>query len=150
MYFLIAGFLGGVGGSALLWQFVGPDHNYWVMGFRERWILIAFPFVGAFLSGFWAVYLLAPGFGAVRGAAVSLLAFLTFNLVLALLGPAGIQAGFVDGIGEFLGVVLSYTLFGFIVFGWVLVAIGALTGWLFKGAVEKHANESHQRSADGA
>jgi hypothetical protein len=149
VYFLIAGFLGGVGGAALLWQYVGPDHNYWVMGFRERWILLAFPFVGAFLSGFWAVYLLAPGFGAMRGAAVSLLAFLTLSLVLALLGPAGFQSGFVDGIGGFVSVLLSYTLFGFIFFGWALLAIGALTGRLFKSAAEKHSNESLQSSADG-
>ena len=115
-YFLVAGFLGGVGGTVFLWQYVGPDHSYLVVGLRERWMLLAFPFVGAFLSGFWAVCLIAPGFGAKRGATVGLLAFLTFNLILALLGPAGFQGEFVNGIGGLLGIVFSYTFFGFIIF----------------------------------
>ena len=147
MYFFAAGFLGGLAGTGFLWYALGSDNSYLILGFRERWIFYAFPFVGALLSGFWAVSLLVPDFGAVRGAAASLLAFLTFNLVLVLLGPAGFNGGFIAGINGLLSVVFGYTLFGFIMFGWALVVIGVITGWLFKRSVEKHSNNAFNPDA---
>jgi hypothetical protein len=144
LYFFGAGFLGGVCGTAFLWQFIGTEHSYWIIGFRERWVLFAFPIAGAILAGLWALYLYTPGFGALRGAAVSLLAFLTFTLVLTLLGPAGFQGGFANGLNVFFRVVVAYTFFGFIIVGWVIVAIGALTGWLFRTTLVKHPNKSTQ------
>ena len=119
-YYFLAGLIGGIGGSVFLWFFVGPEHSYVVLGFRQSWFFYLFPFVGAVLSGLIAVWLSSPTFGPARGAAVSFLAFLAFNLILGMIGPAGV-AGF-----------LGFSLFGFILFGWALVLIGGVTGWLVK------------------
>jgi len=119
-YFFLAGLIGGIGGSVFLWFFVGPENSYVVLGFRQSWFFYLFPFVGAILPGLIAVLVSGPTFGSARGAAVSFLAFLGFNLILGMIGPAGL-AGF-----------FGFSLFGFILFGWALVLVGCVTGWLVK------------------
>ncbi len=149
-FFLFAGFIGGLGATVFLWNLTEPDNQYVVLGFRERWIFYTFPFVGALLSGFWAFVLLVPDFGAMRGAFASLLAFLTFILVLGLLSPAGFGGNFPVGVKGILGTVFAFTVFGFVMFGWALIVIGALAGWLFKRSVEKHSNNAFNSDAQKA
>lgn len=127
-YFALAGFIGGLGATLFLWRFVGPEHSGVVLGFRQAWLWFAFPVVGAALSAFWARLFGERGFGLLRGALVSFLAFLSFCALLGLAG-AGPVAFF------------AFSFFGFLLVGWALVLLGAVTGWLYQRQVTaKHSN----------
>jgi hypothetical protein len=127
-YFALAGLVGGLGATVVLWYFVGPEHSGAVLGFSEGWFWFAFPVVGAALAVFWARLLGENGFGLLRGALVSFLAFLSFCAILSLVG-AGPVAFF------------AFSFFGFVLVGWALVVLGAVAGWLFRRQVAaKHSN----------
>jgi hypothetical protein len=128
-YFALAGLVGGLGATLFLWHFVGPEYSGAVLGFRHIWFWFVFPVVGAALSAFWARLFGEAGFGVLRGALVSFLAFVSFCGILSLVGPGGPWAFF------------AFSFFGFVLVGWALVVLGAVTGWLFRRqVVAKHSN----------
>ncbi len=126
-YFGIAGFLGALGGTVFLWQFYGLENSNILFGVRQSWPFFVLPFVGALVAGFWAALFRGPSFGPARGALVAVLSFLTFT---ALLSAVRMESA-MDSMARF----FAYSFFGFIFVGWALVAIGVLTGWLFKRQV---------------
>jgi len=135
-YFASAGFVGGLAATLFLWRFVGPEHSRVVLGFSQLWFWFAFPVVGAALSAFWARLLGERGFGLLRGALVSFLAFLSFCALLGLAGPGGPAAFF------------AFSFFGFLLVGWALVLLGAVTGWLYQRQVKaKHSNPRFEADA---
>ena len=131
----MAGLVGGLGATIVLWRFVGPEHSGVVLGFSQSWFWFAFPVVGAALSAFWARLLGERGFGLLRGALASFLAFLSFCAILSLAG-AGPVAFF------------AFSFFGFVLVGWALVLLGAVTGWLYRRQITaKHSNPRFEADA---
>jgi hypothetical protein len=127
-YFTVAGLVGGFGATYPLWPalgseqsnvVLGPKHGAMALSFSKAWLLLVYPIAGAALSAFWARFFRGPGFGLPRGALVTFMAFLSFCALLSLVG-----ANF------FLFFPISF--FGFIFGGWVLVLVGAVTGWLYR------------------
>ena len=128
-YFTLAGLVGGLAVTIFLWRFVGPENSGIVLGFNQSWFWFAFPVVGAGLSAFWARLLGEKGFGLLRGALVSFLAFLSFCALLSLAVAAPVAF-------------FAFSFFGFVLVGWALVLLGAVTGWLFRRQVAaKHSND---------
>jgi hypothetical protein len=117
--FGLVGFLGGAISALFLWNFISPQHPYVVIGLEDPRTFLLFPFVGALLAAAWTTVFSPRGFGAVLGAIVALLAFVTFCALVASFGDGGLW-GF-----------LAFTFFGLILFGWSLVLLGALAGWYF-------------------
>lgn len=135
-YFALAGLVGGLGATLFLWRFVGPEKSGVVLGFTQSWLWFAFPAVAAVLSAFWARLFGERNFGLRQGALVSFLSFVTFCAILSLVGPGGPWAFF------------AFSLFGFVLMGWVLVLLGALTGWLFqRHVIAKHSNSRLEADA---
>jgi hypothetical protein len=118
-YFALAGFLGGAVSAVFLWVFISPQHPYFVIGLKNAWSFALFPFVGALLAAAWTTVFNPRGFGALFGAIVALLSFVTFCALIAAVGHGGLW-GF-----------LAFTFFGLIMFGWGLLLLGAVTGWYF-------------------
>lgn len=129
-YFALAGLLGGVGATVFLWRTVGPEHSGVVLGFSQRWPWFVFPVIGAVLSAFWARLLGENRFGTLRGALVSFLAFLSFCALLGLAG-AGPIAFF------------AFSFFGFLLVGWALMLLGAVTGWFYRRQVAARRADPH-------
>ncbi len=119
VHFALAGFLGGAISATFLWGFISPTHPYVVIGLKDAWTFLLFPFVGAILASAWTTVFNPHGFGAVLGAIVAFLAFVSFCALLAVVGDGGLW-GF-----------LAFTFFGLLLFGWGLVLLGAITGWYF-------------------
>lgn len=120
LYFLIAGIAGGTAATAVLWQFLDPKGGSSIFGIADTNAFILFPFVGGLLSGIWAVILKKESFGLMRGAYTALCSFLSFNALYAFSGT------------DYLSSFMLSTGFGFPLFGWFLVLVGAATGWLYK------------------
>jgi hypothetical protein len=120
LLFAVTGFVGAVGASTFLWFFAGSENSYVVLGFKQPWLFAAFPFVGAFLAAAWSACFKITSFGAFHGALIALLSFFSFCAIVGGLGPAGLW-GFI-----------GFGFFGFVLFGWVLVLLGALAGRYFK------------------
>lgn len=127
-YFTVAGLVGGFGATYYLWSALGPEqgnvvlgpkHSAMALSFSKTWFLLIYPIAGAALAAFWARLFRGPGFGLLRGAFVAFMAFLSFCALLSL-----VSGNF------FLFFTLSF--YGFIIVGWVLVLVGAITGWLYR------------------
>ena len=107
-----------------LWFFVGPESSDVVLGFREAWLFLAFPVVGSTLAVFWAWVVASFGrggepdipinFGGLKGSPIGLLSFISFCGLLAVYG-----SGFVA--------FLAFLMFGFLLVGWIILLLGALT-----------------------
>ena len=107
---------------------LGPKHGAVVLSFSKAWLLLAYPIAGAALSAFWARLFGGPGFGLLRGALVAFLAFLSFCALLSLVSSSPV-------------LFFAFSLFGFILVGWILVLLGAVTGWLYqRQVIAKHTN----------
>jgi hypothetical protein len=121
LLFSAVGFVGAAGAGTFLWLFVGPEHSLAVLGVRHPWLFSVFPVAGATLAAIWSGCFNASKFGAAQGALVAFLAFLSFCALLSPLVGAGLW-GFA-----------GFSVFGFILFGWLLVLLGALAGHYFRG-----------------
>lgn len=121
-FFAFAGFTGALVSTLFLYKFVGPEHSRVVLGFRQHWLWFTFPIVGAALSAFWARICYEGDFGILRGALVSLYAFVSFCALLSLIGMGP-------------GALFAFVLFGFMLVGWPLVLLGGATGWLYRRLV---------------
>lgn len=119
--FTAAGFaLGGLCTVALWDLFHGARYIHMVTGAYPSWLLLAFPFTTAVLTGFTASFFNAESFGAPQGALVSALALVAFCIILNAL-----HGGNLESFGPLL-------LAAFVFFGWALVPLGALLGWFLK------------------
>jgi hypothetical protein len=127
----ILGFVGGVLATAVLWLVFGPDSFDSELFIGPPEVTYTFPYVGGLLAGVWATILASRSFGPLRGAQSAALAFVSFNVILALFNLVPFYSG-----GELASalfwVVWSHTLTGFVLFGWALVAIGAFGGWIIQ------------------
>lgn len=122
--FALAGLIAGAISSAIVYLFAGLDHYPVVLGFAGRWHFFALAFGASLLAGLFAalvrVTLRKLPVGSVFGAIVALLTFLTITLLLG---------WYVAG-NNIIDVFMGFTLFGAMIVGWLVVAIGALAGIL--------------------
>lgn len=124
-YFAVSGAFGGVAVVAILvaWLGVRPASRL-LFGFEQPALFGVIPLLGALAAGLWASGAPVAGFGALRGAFLGALAFLSVVAVVGLLRGRSLQ--------DSMMFLLVFVLFGFVLIGWAAMLLGALTGWLFK------------------
>jgi len=125
LLFAAIGFFASLAGTIFLWFYVGA-YTPLVLGFHHPWLYCTFPFVGAASAACWALPFTPTQFGALSGALIGILTFATVCAYVSLLGFG--FAGF-----------LAYLMFGFILFGWLGVIVGAVSGHLYRGALNHRA-----------
>ena len=125
IYFSVAGLIAGSLGWLFLFSMYSPESRQYMFGIKHQSIYLALPVIASLVSGITATLLNSPNFGAKQGILTALLAFLIYNIIVAIIGQTGF-AGF-----------FAFTFFGGIILGWVLLLIGGITGWLLN-----HSNKT--------
>lgn len=106
--------------TAVLWRLIDPRHTSFNFGIPDTQAFLLFPLVGGLLAGAWALIVKSNAFGPLRGALAALCSFITFNALFAFFGM------------NYFSVFLSSTFIGSMLFGWFLVLVGAVAGWLYQ------------------
>lgn len=139
VYFSISCFLSAATGTYFLWNYVG-DNAYVVLGIRDKQYLLLIPIVTTVFAAFWGKFFslkllstdIAPittyrWFG--TGLLVSISTFLSYTFIHALIAAYGVPLHMY--IMDIIPIWFSFSMFGFILFGWPLIIVGGLTGVLF-------------------
>ena len=139
IYFATSCFFSAAAGTYYLWNFVG-DNAYVILGIRDKQYLLLIPIITTIFSAFWGRFFtikllntnIAPvttyrWFGV--GLLVALCAFLSYTFIHALIAAYGVP--FQMYIMDIIPIWLSFSMFGLIMFGWLLIIVGGLTGVLF-------------------
>ena len=137
LHFGVAGLIGSLVGTLVLWVFLGgPDTEDLELGVRATLglnspkPLFVFPIVGTILAIVWTLPFRPNTFGTAQGILVSLLAFTTFCGGLALFSPA-FGASF-----------MAYLFFGTFLVGWVQSVIGGYTGSRYNKSFSSDASKA--------
>lgn len=115
--FAYMGFIGASAATLFLWFYTsGGIYTPLVLGLKSGLSLFAFPFIGALLAALATLPFKEKSFGGSEGGFAAFVAFLAMCALVAFWGETGVGGFF------------AFSLFGFIFFGWALVAIGVGVG----------------------
>ena len=134
--FGITGFVGSAAVTVFFWWWFGPenlDRNVrLVLGLDSAMHLLAFPILGVIFPVAWTRKYKTEGFGLAQGAAVSFYSFISVCASLAIYNSINTH---ILSLASF----FAYCMFGFMMFGWALIVLGALTGKYYERHVYKSA-----------
>jgi hypothetical protein len=135
--FGISGFLGSSAATVFLWWWLGPEdldlNVHLVLGLNSAEQLLALPILGVIYPMACTKLFKPKGFGAIQGAKVSFYSFLAVCASLA------IYISVINLYFMLLGSFFAFLMFGFFLFGWALVLLGALTGKYYERHIYKSA-----------
>lgn len=139
IYFSVSCFISAATGTYYLWNFVG-DNAYIILGIKDKQYLLLIPIITTVFAAYWGRRLslnllntdITPittyrWFG--TGLLVALSTFLSYTFIHALIAAYGVPLHMY--IMDIIPIWLSFSMFGFIMFGWALIIVGGLTGVLF-------------------
>ena len=125
LYFSVTGAVGGAAVAAGLVIWLGvANASQLLFGLKQPILLVVIPILAASAAGFWASGAPIAEFGALRGAFLGALAFLSVVVILGLARGRSLQ--------DSLMFMLMFIFFGFAVVGWATMVLGGFTGWLFR------------------
>ena len=128
-YFGFAGLIGSIAGTLFLYWYFGRENIEQIdqsvnlaLGLPNAKYLLAIPVAGTIFSVLWTLPFQPERFDDFDGAWVSLFAFLSVCACVSFFG----------GMYYILVNFLTFALLGFMLFGWVLVVLGLITGIIYK------------------